>query len=157
MKKMISTIKEVLYKILVMSMICIVLVFFSASSVCHAKITLEEGQFYYTGTQEANYVVKGSFWEGILGSLAEIANYLLGIKMLGYRAVVVGWIEIMEIILTALVGEEFKLGEFFKESLAGIDNYSQQIVNVEKIIFNEIELLDANIFRETTEFEEIEN
>lgn len=147
---MMLSIKRIAYKFLVVLMLNIVLVFFAASSVSHAKLELGEDQFYYTGTQEAQYVVEAGFWENILGALAEIANYLLGIMTLGFRGVVVGWIEVMEIILTALVGEKFDIAEFFKESIAGMDNYSQQIVNVEKIIFNRIDLLDANIFRENT-------
>lgn len=144
------SIQKMLYKILVVFMISIVLIFFSLSSVSHAKLpALGDGQFYYTGTQEAQYVVKAGLWERLLNALAEIANYLLGIMTLGFRGVVVGWIEIMEIILTALVADGINMWEVFTSGLSGMDKYSQDIVNVEKIIFNEVTLLDANIFKLT--------
>ncbi len=141
-------IKEMLYKILVVSMIAVVLSFFSASSVSEAKLKLKDGEFYYSGTQEGTYVVEKSFWSKILDALAEIANYLLGIMTLGVRGVVVGWIEIMEIVLTAILGVEIDWGSFFSDALAGMDSYSQQIVNVETILFNRVPILDANLFKE---------
>ena len=141
-----SLIKRISYKILVISMITVVLSFFSASSVSEAKLKLKDGEYYYTGTQEGTYVVERSIWEKLLNALGEIANYLLGIMTLGVRGVIVGWIEIMEIILTAILGVEIDIAGFFSDAIAGMDSYSQQIVNVEKIIFNRVPILNANIF-----------
>ncbi len=139
-------IKKICYKILVVTMITVVLSFFSASSVSQAKLRLKEGEFYYSGTQDGTYVVGKNLWDSILETLGEIANYLLGIKTLGIRMVIVGWIEIMEILLTAILGVEIDLASFFSEALEGMDTYSQQIVNVETIIFNRVPILNANIF-----------
>lgn len=128
-------------------MISIVLVFFSASSVCHAKLELNDDEFYYSGTQEGTYIVEAGLWEKVINALSEIASYLLGLFLLAPRVVIVGCIEIMEIILTALVGDGVDMAEVFASGLSGMDTYSQQVVNVEKIIFNEIPMLDANIFK----------
>ncbi len=149
--KMKLFVKRIAYKILVILMITVNLSFFCASSVSEAKLKLAEGEFYYSGTQEGSYKVKKGFWENILNILAEIANYLLGIMTLGLRGVVVGWVEIMEILLTALLGVKTDIGAFFNDALSGMDSYSQYIVNVEKIIFNQVPILHANIFVEGEE------
>lgn len=141
-------IKRISYKLLVMSMITVVLSFFSISSVSEAKLKLQDGEFYYTGTQEGTYKPPSNFWKNLLKMLGEIANYLLGIMTLGLRGVIVGWIEIMEILLTAIVGVKMDIGSFFSEAISGMDSYSQYIVNVEKIIFNRVPILHANIFLE---------
>ena len=139
-------IKTIAYKILVVSMITIVLSFFSASSVSQAKLKLKEGEFYYSGTQQGTYIIAKNWLNTVLDALGEIANYLLGIKTLGYRAVFVGWVEIMEILLTAILGVEIDLASFLSDALAGMDSYSQQIVNVETILFNRVPILNANLF-----------
>lgn len=149
--------KRMSYKILVIAMITVVLSFFSASSVSEAKLKLKEGEFYYTGTQEGTLKIEKGFWENVLGALGEIANYLLGIMTLGVRGVIVGWIEIMEIILTAILGVETDLGAFFSDAIADMDSYSQQIVNVESIIFNRVPILNANIFEGNADEEIVDN
>lgn len=140
-------IKGISYKVLVTSMITIALVFFCVSSVSEAKLKLKEGEFYYSGTQEGTYKMEGSFWDQLLDTLATVANYLLGIITLGFRGVAVGWIELMEILLTALLGGESNIFAYFEEAISGMESYTQKIVNIEKILFNKVEILDANIFK----------
>ena len=142
-----SLIKRISYKFLVISMITVVLSFFSVSSVSEAKLKLEDGSFYYSGTQEGTYVVEKSLWSNVLAALGQIANYLLGIMILPIKGVIVGWTEIFEIILTALLGFETDFKGFISDALAGMDSYTQDIVNVEKIIFNKVDILNANIFK----------
>lgn len=144
-----SLVKSISYKLLIISMIMVVLSFCSTNSISQAsKINnLKDGEFYYTGTQEAQLLVEESLFSKILKALAELANYILGIMTLGIRGVFVGWIQIMEIILTAILGVEMDFVKFFSDAISGMDTYSQQIVNVEKIIFNRVEILDANIFK----------
>jgi len=142
------SIKKVLYKILIVAMIIVSLSFFFASSVSQAKIKLKEGEFYYSGTQSAEYIVKAGMWDRILKALSEIANYILGIKTLGNRGMIVGWIEIMEIILTLILSPDMDFITIIKDSISSMDGYTQDIVNVEKILFNRVELLDPNIFKQ---------
>lgn len=139
--------KRISYKVLIISMITVILSFFTASSVSEAKLKLKEGEFYYSGTQEAEYSPEAGFWDNILGALAEIANYLFGIMTLGVRGVVVGLIEIMEIILTLLLDPSQDMLKIIADCFTKMDGYTQDVVNVEKIIFNEVKLLDANIFK----------
>ena len=138
-------IKNLSYKTLVATMITIVLSFFCVTSVSHAKLKLEDGQFYYSGTQEAEIRAEKSFWEIFKGILAEIVNYLLGIMTLGFRGVVVGWIEIMEIILTLILNADIDMGKLIINNDSTV-TYSQEVVNVESIIFNRVPILNANIF-----------
>ncbi len=36
---------------------------------------------------------------------------------------------------------------YFSQAINGLDQYAQDVVNVEKIIFNRVKILDANIFK----------
>ncbi len=139
--------KKIFYKLFVVFMLIISFIFFSGSCVSHAKLKLKDGEFYYTGTQEGEYVVEKGFWEKLLQALSELANYILGIMTLGIRGVIVGWIEIMEILLTAILGVEMDFVNYFSQAINGLDQYAQDVVNVEKIIFNRVKILDANIFK----------
>lgn len=151
-----SFVKKISYKLLVASMITVLLSFFSVSPMAEAKITLEDNEFYYSGVQEAEVTWGKSLWQRIASSLGEIANYLLGILLLGVRGVVIGYIEIMEIILTAILGVQLHPIDYIMNALPGKDTYAQDIVNIEKIIFDRVDVLDINIFKTLAEEEEEE-
>ena len=136
------------YKLLVISMIAITLSFFVVTSYSQAnrfQDLLTNDGFYYTGTQEGNLTYKEGMFEKIIRALSEIASYLLGIMTLAGRGVLIGWIEIAEMILTSILDTE---NGFFDVVGSSLDNYSQNIVNVETIIFNKVEILNANIFEQ---------
>lgn len=152
-----SLLKRISYKILVISMITVVLSFFSASSVSHAKLTLEEGEYYYSGVQEAEVTWEATFLQKLTSSFKQVANYLFGLITLVFRGVVVGWIEIMEILLTTILGVDLHPFEYISRSLSQMDAYEQDIVNIEKIIFNRVDVLDINIFKTLSEAEEEES
>lgn len=132
-------------KIFVTLMIIILYMFFVVNVEAEAKLTIDK--FYYSGTQEGVAKIEKGFFERVIDSLSEIADYLLGIKTLAVRGVVVGWIEIMEIILTIIVQPEKDFVEVLLSGVSSMNSYTQAVVNVEKIIFNEIELFDVNIFK----------
>ena len=145
-------VKKIFNKILIISMITVLMSFFCANSVSEAKLTLEEGQFYYTGTQEARYSPKAinGIWSTILNALAQVANFILGVITLAVRGVIIGWLEIGEIILTAILGVNPDFGKYFSEAVSGMDTYSQHIVNIEDIIFDRVPILAANFFKTQT-------
>lgn len=140
-------VKRMSYKILVISMITVVLSFFLATSVSEAKLKIKPGEFFYSGTQEGEYVVEASIWEKILKTLSEIADYILGIMTLGFRGVVVGWIAIMEIILTLLLDPAKDIATIAIDSVTSVNGYTNDVITIEKIIFNDVKILDANIFK----------
>lgn len=136
------------YKLLVTSMIAITLSFFVVTPYSHAnkfQDLINDDGFYYTGTQDGNLTVPASMFEKIINALSEIAGYLLGIIGLALRGVGIGWIEIAEMILTSILDTE---NGFFDVLGSSLDNYSQNVVNVETIIFNRVGILNANIFEE---------
>ena len=136
------------YKILIITMIIISILFFLKPSMSEAgKIKLKEGQYYYSGTQESELVIEDSFFQRLLNALSEILDYVLGMMTLGVRGVVIGWIEIMEIILTAILSPEENFVDVFTNAIVAMDNYSQEVVTIENIIFNKVEVLNANIFK----------
>lgn len=136
------------YKLLVTSMIAITLSFFVVTSYSQANrfqdLITNDG-FYYTGTQEGNLTYHEGMFEKIIRALSEIATYLLGVMTLAGRGVLIGWIEIAEMILTSILDTE---NGFFDVIGSSLNNYSQNIVNVETIIFNKVEILNANIFEQ---------
>ena len=146
---MVSFIKRILYKILVVTMITVCLSFFSAYSVSQAKLSLDDSEFYYTGTQGSEVMFEMSSFQKFIKKLKEVLNLLIGLILWAMRSVVVGWIEIAEIFLTGLLGELGDKQDFFEyvgESMNKMDTYEQRVVNIERIIFNEIELFNIDIF-----------
>lgn len=132
-------------------MITILLSFFVATSCVHANkfsdLVNEDG-IYYTGTQDAKVSISGGIFDKIINALSTIANYMLGLMTLGTRAVFIGWIEVAEMILTWILDMNRGAVDILMDS-AGV--YSQNIVNVESILFNKVPILNANIFETTTE------
>lgn len=143
-------VKKIFNKILIISMITILMSFFCVNSVSEAKLKLEEGQFYYTGTQEAQVIkIKGEgFWGKILGFIGDLALFLIGALALAFRGVFIGWIEIFEIILTVLLQGSADFSSMFINNDSTVA-YKQEVVNIESIIFNteKIPILDVNIFK----------
>lgn len=140
-------IRRISYKILVISMITVALSFFLATSVSQAKLKIKPGEYFYSGTQEGEYVVEASIWEKVLEALSEIADYILGIMTLGFRGVVVGWIAIMEIILTLLLDPNKDIAQIAVDSVTSVNGYTDDVITIEKILFNEVKILDANLFK----------
>lgn len=143
-RDVIAKIKKQAYKVLCIFMIYVAMSFFMVQSVSHAKLKLQEGQKYYSGTQEAEYVVEKGPFDDVLNFLGEIANYILGIISLGIRAIIIGWVEIFEIILTIILGLGDDIGTLANNVMT---SYTQNVVTIEKIFFNEVPILDANIFK----------
>lgn len=57
-----SFIKRISYRLLVVSMITVLLSFFSVSPMVEAKIELEDNEYYYSGVQDAEVT-----WEKVYG------------------------------------------------------------------------------------------
>lgn len=146
-----SFVTRISYKMLITTMITILLSFFVATSCVHANkfsdLVNEDG-IYYTGTQDAKVSISGGIFDKIINALSTIANYMLGLMTLGTRAVFIGWIEVAEMILTWILDMNRGAVDILMDS-AGV--YSQNIVNVESILFNKVPILNANIFETTTE------
>lgn len=141
-----SFVTRISYKMLITTMMTILLSFFVVTSCVHANkfsdLVNEDG-IYYTGTQEAKVTIKGGIFDNIINTLSSIANYLLGLMTIGIRAVFIGWIELAEMFLTWVLDMNREFVDILMDS-TGV--YSQNVVNVESILFNKVPILNANIF-----------
>ena len=82
-----SFIKKISHRILVISMITIVLSFFSVSSVSQAKLSLDDSEFYYTGTQNSEVMWEEAAWRKLVNkyeNTKEIGKNLLSYFVLSY-------------------------------------------------------------------------
>lgn len=142
-----SIISRISYKMLVTTMITVILSFFVVTSCSHAnkfsELVNDDG-IYYNGTQESTLAVKDGFFTKLVNLLSSIATYLLGLMGLGIRGVFIGWIEIAEMLLTMILDIDGDLGKINDDAM---DVYTENIVNVESILFNRVPILEANIFK----------
>lgn len=142
------SLQRISYKLLVSTMIAIALSFFVVTSYSHAnkfKDLVNDDGIYYTGTQEGTPTFKKGLWSNIVDALSKVASFLVGLITFVIRGVAIGWIEIAELILTSIL----YLDESLLSATVGAVTigYTDQVVNVEKIIFNHVEMLNANIFK----------
>lgn len=88
-------------------------------------------KFYYNGMPlSGNYLGHDkSNW--LIDALANVADWLLGVMTLGYKIQIVGWSTIFQNLATNIVS-----------SISTID----QQLTAEKILFNEVQILDINFF-----------
>ncbi len=142
-----SIISRISYKMLVTTMITVILSFFVVTSCSHAnkfsELVNDDG-IYYNGTQESTLSEKDGFFAKLVNLLSSIATYLLGLIGLGIRGVFIGWIEIAEMLLTMILDIDGDLGKINDDAM---DVYTENIVNVESILFNRVPILEANIFK----------
>ena len=145
-----AQLKKFCEKIILIIITISLLLTFCAMPSSYAKLDLEEGEFYYAGTQKGQYTVSEGIFEWLLSKIGEIADWLLGIITMGFRMVFVGWTALLEKLLT-----------WGLESVAGVSNSGEIIesntdltaitdsannVTIEAIVYNHVPALNANIF-----------
>ena len=143
--------KIVIKKLILIIVLTSILIMFLATPASNAKLDLEDGEFYYSGSTEGSYKPQGSNIFGwILKALGEIADFILGILTLAPRMVAVGWTALMEKGLTwavessAGVSADGTVVESPTDLTAVTD--SNNNVTVESIVYNKVAALDANPF-----------
>ena len=139
--------------ILIIVTISILIMFFSTPSAYAAKLDLEEGDFYYSGTTKGTYTVTQGIFAWLLENIGDIADWLLGIMTMGFRMVFVGWTALFEKLLTWAL-----------ETTTGVDLAGNLVANstdttaltdssnnltVEAIVFNKVPALNINFFEES--------
>ena len=93
-------IKEICKRIILIIVTISLLVSFCAMPASYAKLDLEDGEFYYAGTQKGQYTVSDGIFEWLLSKIGDIADWLLGIITMGFRMIFVGWTALLEKMLT---------------------------------------------------------
>ncbi len=149
--------KTVLLKILVIAIIITTFSTFLGTMPVYSAGNM--GDFYYKGTTTGSYTVGKSFISKLVDALAGIADYILGLFTMGFRIVVIGWIELFEWILvktidaickTDLASGDWLFGFDIFQSIMDVDNR----VTIEKIVLNKIPIFDVNVFDFSTGEEE---
>lgn len=154
-----KVVKRIGYKLIVV--LCLIMTFwcFIASTPVDAS-KVKTNEFYYSGTTKGSYVVNKSFLSKLVDAFAALIDYILGLSVLGFKMVFVGWTELIEWALTAMLqgasGISDDLSQLVEEKksenpemadMAPTDLLdSDQYVTIEAIVLNHIPLFDVNIF-----------
>lgn len=106
----------------------------------------------YEGIPKGTY--KGSQQNGLIGSIIKtlvgVAKFLIQLALFLVRAVVVGWVDLIETFvqsnLLKLSGHSSKVS--FVDKISGISStsYAGERVTIESVLFNKLPLTDANFF-----------
>jgi len=92
--------KRVCEKIILIIVTISLLMTFMVAPASYAKLTLEDGEFYYAGVTKGSYVASEGIFSWLLTNLSEIIDWIIGIMTLGPRMVFVGWTALIERMLT---------------------------------------------------------
>ena len=142
--------------VLMIVTISIVLTFVVTPS-AYAKLDIEDGEFYYSGTTKGTYTVTEGIFSWLLTAIGDIVDWLVGIMTMGIRMVFVGWTALVERLLTwalqsttgvNLDGELVDNSTDIMQILSSSDN-----VTVEAIVFNQVPALNINFFKQDIDTE----
>ena len=145
-----AQLKNIFKKVILMIVVISMLITFCAMPSSYAKLDLEEGEFYYAGTQKGQYTVSEGIFEWLLSKIGDIADWILGIITMGFRMVFVGWTALIEKMLTwalestAGISVDGSVVESNTDLTAITD--SSNNVTIESIVYNHVPALDANPF-----------
>ena len=134
--------------LLVIVTISLVLTFIATPS-AEAKLTLGEGEFYYSGTTKGTYKASTSIFSWLLANIGDIADWLIGIMTMGFRMVFVGWTALIEKILTwtleGTTGVNTDGENVSSTDLSSVSDSSNNIT-VQAIVYNQVPAFDINFF-----------
>lgn len=143
-------IKNTLKRAVLIIILISVLMMFFATPASYAKLDLQEGDFYYSGTTKGTYTPSSNIFSWLLSCIGDIADWLLGIITLGFRMVFVGWTALLEKILTwALESTTGVTADgYLVESSTDLTDLtdSSNNVTVEAIVYNRVAALDIDFF-----------
>lgn len=108
-------------------------------------------KFFFNGVPDGKYsLATRSFWQVIIDTLAQIIDFIVNLVLYIIRAVFVGYTAIMENLLSWFVNlvsdtntEDTSLDISSTEAST---SDSDTKITVEKILFNELEIFDINVF-----------
>jgi hypothetical protein len=143
-------VKKVCEKIILIIITISLLITFIATPSSYAKLDLQDGEFYYSGTTKGSYTVKDGIFSWLLSNLSQIADWILGLITMGVRMVFVGWTALIERLLTwaleTTTGVNIN-GDGVESStdLSSITDSSSNIT-VQAIVYNQVPAFDINFF-----------
>ena len=146
MKLITESLKRIVLTIIIIS----ILITFFATPAAYAKLDLQDGDYYYSGTTEGTYVPSGSIFGWLINNIGNIADYLLGILTLIIRMPFIGWTALLEKMLTWAIESTTGLsteGDIVVSSTdyTGLTDSSRNIT-VESIVYNRVPALSIDLF-----------
>lgn len=144
-----AQLKSFLKKIILLIIMITIIINSCAVPNSYAKLTLQDGEFYYAGTTKGSYVPSDGIFSWLFDMLAQIATFLLTLIPNVLRMAFVGYAAAGEKILTWAV-----------ESTAGVNLQGEDInatdlsklsdstnnITVQAIVYNMVPALNVNFF-----------
>ena len=145
-----AQLKRICIKIILIIVTISLLITFCAMPSSYAKLDLQDGEFYYSGTQKGQYTVSDGIFKWLLSKIGDIADWLLGIITMGFRMIFIGWTALLEKMLTWALETTsgISMSGDIVESNTDITSITDSANNVTigAIVYNHVPALDANIF-----------
>ena len=92
MRVLINTLK----KSMLIIVLSLVLISFCATPFSYAKLDMKSDEFYYSGTQKGQYVVKEGVFSWLVNALGDVIDWIIGAMTLAFRAPFIGFTELIE-------------------------------------------------------------
>ena len=145
-----NLLKATFKRIILIVVLISILITFMATPMSYAKLELEEGEFYYTGSTKGSYVPSTNIFAWLVNALGQIADFILGMLSMIIRAPFVGWTALLEKMLTWALESTMGVSAdgamvANTSNLSGLTNSSNN-VTVEAIVYNRVAALDIDIF-----------
>ena len=144
--------KKIIEKFIITIILFSIIVSFCATPASYAKLDIADDEFYYAGTQKGQYTVKEGIFSWLLSSLADVADWIVGMVVMAIRAPFVGYTALLEKLLTWAL--QTTSGITMDNRISNTDllqtiETSQDNVTIEAIVYNRVPAFNINIFDTT--------
>jgi hypothetical protein len=152
-----AQIRKLCEKIILTIVMISILLTYCATPASYAKLELEEGEFYYSGTTEGTYVATEGIFAWLVNALGQVADFIVGLLTYVIRMVFVGWTAIIETILTTTIQRTSGVnmggyalstnddGQVNNSDISSIANDDEK-VTVQAIVYNQVSAFDIDFF-----------
>ncbi len=137
-----------LKRIVVIITVIMVLLSSMSTAVYASKVKMGDNDFYYAGTSKGQYKVSMSILAWMLEFIKQIAGFLFGLITMIPRMAIVGWTAIAELVLTTALNSFTGVPmDDTNLNATNVDaNGTANHVTVQAIVFNQVPVLNCNLF-----------
>lgn len=147
-----AQLKAFFKKIIVLVIMISILMGSCAVPNSYAKLTMQDGEFYYAGTTKGSYVPSEGIFSWLFDFLAQIAEFLLTLIPNILRMAFVGYAAGAEKLLTWVIestaGVNLQGEDMNSTDLTALSDSSNN-VTVQAIVYNMVPAFDVNFFENT--------
>ena len=141
--------KNAVEKIVLLIVLFSTIISFCVIPASYAKLDIADDEFYYAGTQKGQYTVKEGIFSWLLSSLADVADWIVGMVLMAIRAPFVGYTALIERTLTWALQTTSGLTQ--DNTISNTDwlqtiTTSKNNVTIEAIVYNRVPAFDINFF-----------